>query len=148
MSRWINTDQNFLPHVAKVLDFAPSANCSIVSEFDDVNPIAAVVFDNYTGVSAHVHIWVAHDRKPSRMFWWAVYHYAFEQLKCKTVIGTVAANNKEALRLDKHLGFKIVARVPNYFPPDVDMLLHVLEEKDAPNWRKWQPKTVVEGVFA
>lgn len=145
MARWINVDQAFLPHVAKALDFAPTANCSIVSEFEGVHPVAAVVFDNYTGVSAHVHIWVNPDFRPSRMFWWAVYQYAFEQLKCNTVIGTVDETNEAAVKLDKHLGFKVVARVPNYFPPDRAMLLHVLEEKDAPNWRKWKPAVVTQG---
>lgn len=145
MSRWINVDQSFLPHVAKALDFAPTANCSIVAEFDDVHPVAAVVFDGYTGEAVHVHIWVAGDRRPSRMFWWAVYQYCFEQLNCKTVIGTVPANNKAALKLDKHLGFKAVAEIPNYFPGGVNMILHVLEAHEAPDWRKWQPAAIEQG---
>lgn len=144
MSRWLNVDPGFIPHVAKALNVAVTPLSSIVAEFDGDMPVAALIFDNFTGSAVHTHIWIAEGRKPSRMFWWAIYHYGFVQLGCKAVIGTVPGNNKAALKLNKHLGFVPKLEIPNYLPNGESMVLHVLTEESAPDWRKWQPTNTIE----
>lgn len=139
MSRWINTDQLFLPHVAKAMEVAVTNNAQVVAEFDYMEPIAAVIFDGYNGHSVNVHIWIHPERRPSRMFFYAVYHYCFEQLRCQTVIGTVPGKNRKAQKLDEHLGFRVKATVENYYPDGDSMLLYVATPDTIPDWRKWSP---------
>lgn len=139
MSRWINTDQKFLPFVANALDYVPTAAATIVSEFDDVAPVASFITDSYNGHSAYVHLWIAPGRRPSRMFWFAIYHYIWQQLACKMVLANVASSNTKAQRLDAHLGFQRRGFVEGYYPNGDDMILYVATPYTIPDWRKWQP---------
>ena len=139
MSRWINTDQSFLPWVVQALDYVPTPNAKVVAEFDGVRPIAAVVFDSYNGHSVYVHIWIYQGRRPSRMFWYAVFHYCWHQLACKLAIGQVPSSNTKARSLDEHLGFRHKGTIENYYPNGDDMLLYVATPYTIPDWRKWKP---------
>lgn len=138
--RWLNTDIKFVPHLAEMLQVAPTPNATSVAEFDDTTPIAAALFDGYNGKSIHAHIWVSADRRPSRMFWFAVYDYMFRQCGVQNVIGTVPSSNKAAQKLDEHLGFRLTATVPNYYPNGDDMLLYVCTAETSPDWRRLRPR--------
>lgn len=139
MSRWINTDQAFLPWVAQALSLVPTQSAVIVAEFDGVAPVAAVIFDGYNGVAVHVHIWVYEGRRPSRAFWFAVYHYCWQQLGCRMAIGTVPSSNKKALKLNAHLGFRPHTVIEHYYPNGDDMHMLIATPYTIPDWRKWQP---------
>lgn len=143
MSRWINTDQLFLPVLAQALDCVPTVNARVVSEFDDTVPVAAVLFDGYNGHSVYVHIWISPGRMPSRMFWFAVFDYCWRQLGCKVAVGTVPSVNTKASELDKHLGFVVNSTIPNFFGDGNDMVIMVATPDTIPDWSKWRPKKFV-----
>lgn len=76
--------------------------------------VAGVVFDSYVD-QARCCMHVAGEGRSwlNREYLWLCFHYAFEQMGCKVVIGLVSADNANALRFDTHLGFEEVARIPN-----------------------------------
>lgn len=145
MSRWINTDPLFVPHAAKAVGIIASPAAVVIAEFDDHNPVAAVLFDGYNGSSVHGHLWIAPDRKAGRKFWWAMFDYCFEQLKVNNVIGTVPATNLAARKLNPRLGFREIAVIPNYYPNNEDMILYRMTPETIPDWRAWAPKEISNG---
>ena len=74
--------------------------------------IAGVVFDGCVP-QARCNMHVAGDGKRwlNREFLWFCFYYAFEQLGCNVVVGLVDADNEDALRFDKHLGFEETCRI-------------------------------------
>lgn len=143
--RWINTDRNFLPHLAQAMDLNPTPNAVCVAEFDDEVPVAGAIFDGYNGKSIHSHIWIAPGRKPSRKFWYICYDYMFRQCGVETVIGTVPSSNKAAQKLDEHLGYVLNSTIPNYYPNGDDMLLYVCTPQTAIDWQKFAPRGNTNG---
>lgn len=137
--RWINCDRAFIPHLAMVLEISPSGNAACVAEFDDTTPIAAVLYDGYNGKSIHAHIWIAPGKSPSRLWWYAIHDYMFNQCEVENVIGTVPSSNKAAQRLDERLGFQLNSVIPNYYPNGDDMLLYICTPQSAIDWKKFLP---------
>jgi RimJ/RimL family protein N-acetyltransferase len=74
---------------------------------------AVVVFCNFYGKSCMIHVGSEGNHWNTKSFLRAVFDYPFNKLKLKVIIGTVAGNNEKALRLDRHLGFKDVATIPD-----------------------------------
>lgn len=142
MSRWINCDPGFIPHLADLLEVSPTPQAVCVAEFDGVVPVCGALFDGYNGKSIHSHVWIAKGRKPSRFWWYAVYDYMFRQVEVENVIGTVPSSNLAARKLDEHLGFVLNAIIPNYYPNGDDMCLYVCTKESAINWQKFLPERV------
>ena len=74
---------------------------------------AVVVYCGFFGKSCMIHVSSVGQHWMTRDFLKKVFDYPFNTLKLKVIIGTVAGNNKKALRLDRHLGFKDVATIPD-----------------------------------
>jgi RimJ/RimL family protein N-acetyltransferase len=84
--------------------------------------IAGVLYDHYNGASIAMHVagegnWLTRD------FLRICFHYPFEQLKVRKVIGMVSSANKQAQRFDEHLGFTLEATIKDA-APDGDLLLY------------------------
>jgi RimJ/RimL family protein N-acetyltransferase len=74
--------------------------------------IAGVVIDGYVdGARCSMHVAGEGRKWLNREYLWFCFHYVFEQLRCKVVIGLVDADNEAALRFDQHLGFVEVCRI-------------------------------------
>lgn len=140
MSRWINCDPGFIPHLAGMLEVAPTPNAVCVAEFDGEVPVCGALFDGYNGKSIHAHIWIAEGRKPSRFWWFAVYDYMLRQCGVETIIGTVPSSNTAAQKLDEHLGFRLNSVIPNYYPNGDDMMLYIATKETVPDWKRFLPK--------
>jgi RimJ/RimL family protein N-acetyltransferase len=74
---------------------------------------AVVVFCGFYGKSCMIHVGSEGNHWNTKSFLRAVFDYPFNKLKLKVIIGTVAGSNEKALRLDRHLGFKDVATIPD-----------------------------------
>lgn len=74
---------------------------------------AVVVYCGFFGKSSMIHIISEGDHWATKSFFKAIFDYPFNKLKLKVIIGTIAGNNKKALRLSRHLGFKDVAFIPD-----------------------------------
>jgi len=74
---------------------------------------AVVVYCGFYGKSCMVHVGSVGSHWLTKSFLRAVFDYPFNKLKLKVIIGTVAGSNEKALKLDRHLGFKDVAFIPD-----------------------------------
>ena len=97
----------------------------------DGEPIAGVLFEDYTGPggSVSVHIALAHKRVPMRRLLITSAQYAFNQLGVRKVFGKVPSFNKAALKMDLRLGFKPIAVIPGAFPNGDMFLLEMTREE-------------------
>jgi L-amino acid N-acyltransferase YncA len=93
---------------------------------------AVVVYCGFFGKSCMIHVGSKGDHWATKSFLRAVFNYPFNKLKLKVIIGTVAGNNEKALKLDRHLGFKDVAFIPDAHD-DGDLV--ILEMR--PHFCKW-----------
>lgn len=77
---------------------------------------AVVGFDNYNGASISMHVAGEGKRWINREYLWYCFYYPFEQLKVNKILGLVSSDNLDALRFDRHLGFKQEAVISNACP--------------------------------
>lgn len=66
----------------------------------------AVWLENYNGASVMGHVVGDGRRWLTKEFMRAVYHYIFNVLQCKKILGVVREVNLEARRFDEHIGFR------------------------------------------
>ena len=93
---------------------------------------AVVVYCGFYGKSCMIHVGSEGQHWATKDFLKKVFDYPFNTLKLKVIIGTVAGNNEKALKLDRHLGFKDVAFIPDAHD-DGDLV--ILEMR--PEYCKW-----------
>lgn len=93
---------------------------------------AVVVYCGFFGKSCMIHVGSVGQYWASKEFVKKVFDYPFNTLKLKVIIGTVAGSNTKALKLDRHLGFKDVATIPDAHD-DGDLV--ILEMR--PEYCKW-----------
>lgn len=63
----------------------------------------------------------------------AITHYAFEQVKCKSIVGFIKRRNKASRDFAEHWGAKMRGPVIEGAPDD-DLMLYQLMAKDAQKW--------------
>lgn len=77
--------------------------------------VAGVLYDWFNGSSIYAHIAIT-TSYIGKEFLRAIFHYPFNQLEAKVIIGLVAEDNKKAQTLDEHLGFKLKTIIPQGHP--------------------------------
>jgi len=65
----------------------------------------------------------------SRDLLWAAFDYPFNVLGVKVILGQINADNESALKLNRHLGFKVVAEIPDAHM-DGDLVLMAMRRED------------------
>ena len=77
--------------------------------------MGVVGFDGYNGASVMMHVagegnWI--NREMLR----ACFDYPYNIMRCKVVLGMVPSGNVQAMKLNLHLGFKVVAELRDAHP--------------------------------
>jgi RimJ/RimL family protein N-acetyltransferase len=85
------------------MQFSPYA--TFIGQEIDGELKAVVAFDNILDKSCQMHTAAIVPNWISKDLLWACFDYPFNILKVKVIIAAVASTNKEALKLDRHLGF-------------------------------------------
>lgn len=85
------------------MQFSPYA--TFIGQEIDGEVKAVVAFDNVLDKSCMMHTAAIVPNWISRDLLWACFDYPFNILKVKVILASVASTNKEALKLDRHLGF-------------------------------------------
>jgi RimJ/RimL family protein N-acetyltransferase len=78
--------------------------------------VGGAVFESFTGTNANIHVAGSGPYWMTRTFLFAVFDYAFNQLKLKRLTGYVEAANTRALDFDRKLGFKDEAVLEDAMP--------------------------------
>jgi RimJ/RimL family protein N-acetyltransferase len=100
--------------------------------------VAGVVFDCYQHPNILMHI---SAERLSRGFMDAIVRYAFEQLQCKRITGTILKSNKKSRRFANHMGFKLEGVMRNAHE-DGDVCIYGLMKKDAQKWMRQELEKV------
>ena len=111
----------------------PTADMRAIECVDGAGQILGMVlYTNWSSSSVQMH--VALDSKAAaRRLLKAAFSYPFEECGRQVVVALVAENNKRALTLDRHLGFKEMGRIKDGWAPGVDFILLGMR-KDECRW--------------
>lgn len=96
----------------------------------------AAVFDSFTVDACSVHFAIAAPIVIKYGFLNEIARHLFITCGRKKIFGLVPSTNEKALRLDKHIGFTEVARIPDAIMDGVDYIVIRLDKKDC----KWIPQ--------
>jgi len=114
---------------------------TVISRSENGVLYGGVVYDSYSGVSICMHVASFRPNWMNRNLLWLVFTYPFKQLRCKVIIGRVGSNNLPALKFDTHIGFKIVATIPDAVP-DGDLHILTMHKEDC-KWLNLKPRKLL-----
>ncbi len=92
--------------------------------------VAVCVIDTIVADSVHVHFAVDYPLVIKHGFFHEIARHVFEVLGKQRMFGLVPANNEKALKIDKNIGFKEVARVPHGYKTGVDLVVMKMEREE------------------
>ena len=93
--------------------------------------IAGVIYEGFTGANVWMHVAAVPGRRwMNREFLRYAFSYPFDEMKVQRVSGWVEANNADALRFDKHLGFRQEAVLRGAGRGGVDVIIFVMTRKE------------------
>ncbi len=93
--------------------------------------IAGVLYEGYNGQNVWMHVAaVPGTQWMTRDFLRYCFHYPFNEMGVARVSGYVNASNKEARRLDEHLGFKPEAVIRGAAPDGDDVIIYAMWRED------------------
>ena len=121
-------DQRVGPWVSKRIGGTYNGEGRTIGLEEDGELIAGVMVDAWNGASACMHV-AGDGNWLNREFLFACFDYVFNQLGLNVVIGVVPGDNDKALRFDKHLGFREVARIPEGHPRGDLVILTMRKEE-------------------
>ena len=109
---------------------------SVIGLVKDGEIVAGVLYEDYNGAIVVVHVAAKPEKSPwlCREFLWYAFHYPFEELKCKKIIGYVSSANKKAREFDEGLGFEHEATIKDAHP-DGDLLVYSMRPETC-RWLK------------
>jgi L-amino acid N-acyltransferase YncA len=99
-------DQGYLrAWISGVLGLKFDETTTCIGQKIDGEVKAVIAYTNFQEKSCCMHVASIQDGWISKDLLWAAFDYPFNKLKVKVILATVASTNKEALKLDRHLGF-------------------------------------------
>jgi RimJ/RimL family protein N-acetyltransferase len=120
--------------LCKRIGLVPTSMLTCIGLVRDGQIIAVVGYDGFNGASCEMHVAAEAPNWLSRSFLKVVFDYPFNTCGLNMVVGKVPSGNREALRLDLHLGFKEVLVLDGAHP---DGALHILVmRRDDCRWLK------------
>lgn len=137
MSRWLVTDKDWVPVLANMANMDYTQNAQVIAEMDNGQPIAVALFDLWNGYFMILHLWIKEGCRPSKCFYWAASDYPFAQAGVKKVFINPSSHNRRVLKLAKHMGFKLVARVPDFYADGEDALIHCITREEVTFLRRF-----------
>ena len=110
----ITENQKYLGEwLVRILNFPLPETTQCIGQLKDGNLVAVAGYTNFMPNACEMHIGSVGEHWASRDFLWAVFDYPFKKLGVKVILGQICADNTEALKLNRHLGFKVVAEIPD-----------------------------------
>lgn len=104
----------------------------IVALDGDDKILAILVADSFSPDSCNVHMAIDNPVVIRRGFLQEVARHLFIACNRNHIFGLVPANNKKALKFDKHIGFKEVARIPDGVGSGTDYVVLRMDKATCP----------------
>jgi len=89
------------------------SNLQCIGQEVDGEIIAVIGYSNFLPKACEIHVGSICGNWATKDLLWAAFDYPFNKLEVKVILGQVCGDNKEAIRLNRHLGFEIVAEIPD-----------------------------------
>jgi hypothetical protein len=129
--------------LCKRIGLTPTPAIRCIGRLNAAGTLMGVVgFDGYNGASVQMHVagdgnWI------SRQLLWAAFDYPFNVMDCKVVFGLIPSGNRDAIRLNDHLGFQTDTVLPHAHPDGALIVMVMYREgcrwlKAHTNWRHQQ----------
>jgi RimJ/RimL family protein N-acetyltransferase len=99
--------------LGRVLNFPLPDTTQCIGQLKDGNLVAVAGYTNFMPKACEIHIGSVGEHWASKDFIWAVFDYPFNKLGVSVILGQICADNTDALKLNRHLGFKVVAEIPD-----------------------------------
>ena len=98
----------------------------IVAVRDDGSPAGAVILDSWTPNSVQGHLGAETPMVWKHGLHKEAFKYVFDTCKRKYFLGLTPSDRVDALRFNKKMGFKQVARIPDGYADGIDYILFQL----------------------
>ena len=99
--------------LVRILNFPLPETTQCIGQLKDGNLIAVAGYTNFMPKACEIHIGSVGEHWANKDFIWAVFDYPFNKLGLSVILGQICADNIDALKLNRHLGFKVVAEIPD-----------------------------------
>ena len=104
-------------------------NTTCIGQQKDGNLVAVVGYCGFRSKSCVCHIASVGENWMSKDFLWAIFDYPFNKLGVSVILGQVCGSNESALKLNRHLGFKVIAEIPDAHM-DGDLVIMAMRRED------------------
>jgi hypothetical protein len=98
-------DGQFCEWLCDRIGLVPTKNIRCIAHVRDNEILGVVGFDNYNGSSIQMHVAGTPGWLTRKLIWFS-FDYPFNVCKVNTIIGVVPSGNIDAVRFNKHLGFR------------------------------------------
>lgn len=92
--------------IERILFQRMPAQAQFIGQLKDDRIVAVVAYCNFVQNACSMHIGSVGDHWMSKDLLWAAFDYPFNKLEKKVILVTLEASNKDAVRLNRHLGFR------------------------------------------
>ena len=110
--------------------------------YDDRGIQAIAVFDSFTVDACNVHFAIDNPLVIRSGFFAEIARHLFIQCGRKRIFGLVPSTNRKALKLDRHLGMKDVAVIPDALAEGIDYVVLCMKKSEC----RWLPEQLREAA--
>lgn len=119
--------------------FNPACDRVIANVTEEGDLRGGVILQAYTGASICAHMAGFDPHWANRDLLFAVFYYVFETCGCGSIFAQVPTYEETALAVDKKLGFKEEARIPDVFPGGDGLVVLRMRKEDC-RWLAVRPR--------
>jgi RimJ/RimL family protein N-acetyltransferase len=105
-------------------------------DLDKGQCVAGCILNNWTWNAAMIHLWIDNPLVLRHGFFQEIADYVFIQAGKEVLIGMVPGDNEDALKLNKHIGFKETHRIKGGFMHDIDYVIMEANKASLAHWLK------------
>lgn len=98
--------------------------------YKDGDIVAVCAMDTLTVDSLNVHFAIEYPLVIKHGFFHEIARHCFDVLGKRRMFGLVPAKNAKALKIDKNIGFKEVARIPHGYQTGEDLVIMKMEREE------------------
>lgn len=143
MRQVVTADQDYMRSwLSNKLGEKLPENTTCIGQEKDGNLIAVIGYCGFRAKSCLMHVAAIDENWISKDLLWATFDYPFNKLGVSVILATVSSNNKEALKLDRHLGFVDKAYIEDAHE-DGDLVILAMRRE---NCRWLDIKTTLKGA--
>jgi len=106
--------------------------CGIVATTEKGEIVGAAIYDSFTVSSANIHLAVLQPTILRRGFLHAVAGDIFIRRGRSRIFGLTPENNKRAIKFNRHIGMREVARIPDAYDEGVGYVITRMDRADSP----------------